>query len=98
MAFWDRIALERWNIFEKDRQPIPVLSDIVNTAAAAGWLATPSREAARLALEAAEAVDERIAGLPDDLIQAATAVNPRMFERYHHRNEHLAAIEAAAGI
>ncbi len=97
MAFWDRIALERWNIFEKDRQPIPVLSDIINTAGAAGWLATPPREAARLALDAAEAVDKRIEGLPEDLIDAARAVNPRMFERFHHRDEHLSAIEAAAG-
>jgi hypothetical protein len=97
IAFWDRIALERWNIFEKDRQPIPVLADIVNTAATAGWLATPPREAARLALEAADAVDARIAELPEELINAARAVNPRMFERFHHREEHLSAIEADAG-
>ena len=96
LAFWDRIALERWNIFEKERQPIPVLADIVNTAGAAGWLATPPREAARLAVEAAQAVDKRIEGLPKDLIEAARPMNPRMFERYHHREEHLAAIEAVA--
>jgi hypothetical protein len=97
MAFWDRIALERWNIFEKERKPIPVLADIVNSAGAAGWLATPPREAARLAVEAAEAVDKRIAQLPAELIEEARAVNPRMFERFHHRNEHLSAIEASAG-
>jgi uncharacterized damage-inducible protein DinB len=96
LAFWDRNVLERWNIFEKDRQPIPVLADIVNTAGAAGWLATPPREAARLALEAAEAVDKRIAELPEDLIKAAKDVNPRMLERFHHRDEHLSAIEAVA--
>src|ERR1700704_4499876 len=94
LAFWDRIALERWNIFEKDRQPIPVLADIVNTAGAPGWLATPPREAARLVLEAAEAVDQRIEKLPKDLIEAARPMNPRMFERFHHRDEHLSAIEA----
>jgi hypothetical protein len=94
LAFWDRIALERWNIFEKDRQPIPVLADIVNTAGAPGWLATPPREAARLVLEAAEAVDKRIEELPKDLIEAARPMNPRMFERFHHRDEHLSAIEA----
>jgi len=96
LAFWDRIALERWNIFEKDRQPIAVLADIVNTAGAAGWLAIPPREAARLALEAAEAVDQRIGGLPQDLIDAARPINPRMFERFHHRDEHVDAIEAVA--
>jgi len=95
LAFWDRIALERWNIFEKDRKPIPVLADIVNSAGAPGWLATPPREAARLAVEAAEAVDKRIEGLSKDLIEAARPMNPRMFERHHHREEHLAAIEAA---
>ena len=31
------LGRERWNIFEKDRQPIPVLADIVNTAGAPGW-------------------------------------------------------------
>jgi uncharacterized damage-inducible protein DinB len=97
LAFWDRIALERWKLFEKDRQPIPVLADIVNTAGAAGWLATPPREAARLAVEAADAVDGHIEGLPQDLIDAATPMNPRMFERFHHRDEHLSAIEAVVG-
>ena len=97
MAFWDRIALERWNIFEKDRKPIPVLADIVNTAGAADWLAIAPREAVRLVLEAADAVDKRIEELPEDLINAARPTNPRLIERFHHRDEHLAAIEAAAG-
>lgn len=95
LAFWDRIALERWNIFEKERQPVTQLPELINTGGAADWLATPPRTAVRLVLEAAAAVDKRIEELPEDLIEAARQVmdNPRMFERFHHREDHLSAIE-----
>ena len=94
LAFWDRIALERWNIFEKERKPIPMLGEPVNTAGAADWLAIPPRTAVQLMLDAAEALDKRIESLPEELIEAARPVmNARMFERFHHRDEHMTAIE-----
>ena len=63
-------------------------------AGAADWLAIPPRTAVRLALDAAEAVDKRIEELSEDLIEVARPLmNPRMFERFHHREEHLSAIE-----
>jgi hypothetical protein len=47
-----------------------------------------------LALDAAEAVDKRIEQLSEDLLDVARPVmDPRMFERFHHREDHLAAIE-----
>jgi hypothetical protein len=55
----------------------------------------PPREAIQLVLDAAGALDKRIEGLPDDLIEASRQAmgNPRMFERFHHREDHLSAIE-----
>lgn len=94
MAFWDRIALERWNTFEAERQPVIQLPELINTVGAADWLALPPRKAVKLVLEASDALDKKIEGLPDDLIEAARqANNPRMFERFHHREDHLSAIE-----
>ena len=93
MAFWDRVALERWNTFEKERQPVLQLPEYLNTVGAADWSAIPPRKAVKSALEAADALDKKIEALPDDLIEAARqANNPRMFERFHHREDHLSAI------
>jgi uncharacterized damage-inducible protein DinB len=94
MAFWDRIALERWNTFEKEGQ-VTQLPEFVNTVGAADWLAMPPRKAVRLVLESADALDKKIEKLPEDLIEASRQAmgNPRMFERFHHREDHLSAIE-----
>jgi uncharacterized damage-inducible protein DinB len=94
MAFWDRIALERWNTFEKEGH-VTQLPEFVNTVGAADWLAIPPRKAVRLVLEAADALDKKIEKLPEDLIEASRQAmgNPRMFERFHHREDHLSAIE-----
>lgn len=94
MAFWDRVALERWNTFEKERQPVIQLPEFLNTVGAADWRAIPAGMAVNSVLEAADALDKKIEELPDDLIEAARqANNPRMFERFHHREDHLSAIE-----
>jgi uncharacterized damage-inducible protein DinB len=94
LAFWDRITLERWNLFEREGQPVTMVGEVVNHAGAIDWLAMPPRTAVRLVLEAVEAVDKRIEELPESLIEAARPVmNSRMFERFHHRNEHISAIE-----
>ena len=94
MAFWDRVALERWNTFEKERQPVIQLPEFLNTVGAADWRAIPPRRAVKSALEAADALDKKIEEIPDDLIEAARQANhPRMFERFHHREDHLSAIE-----
>jgi uncharacterized damage-inducible protein DinB len=94
MAFWERVALERWAAFEKERQPVTPLPEFLNSVGAADWVAIPPRTAVRLVLEAAEALDKRIEELPEGLIEAArSSNNPRMFERFHHREDHLSAIE-----
>jgi uncharacterized damage-inducible protein DinB len=95
MAFWDRVTLERWNAFVKERQPVIQLPELLNTVGAADWRAMPPRETIHLVLDAADALDKTIEGLPDDLIEASRAAmgNPRMFERFHHREDHLSSIE-----
>jgi uncharacterized damage-inducible protein DinB len=94
MAFWDRVALERWDTFEKERQPVTPLPEFLNSVGATDWVAIPPRTAVRLVLEAAEALDKRIEELPEGLIEAArSSNNPRMFERFHHREDHISAIE-----
>ena len=96
VAFWDRVTLERWKLFEKDPQPVQFIFDVINDAGAADWHALESRQAVRLALESAKAVDAHIEHLPDEVATAARPiVSERLFERFHHRNEHLNAIEEA---
>ena len=97
LGFWDRLTVERWKLFAAKPAPMELVDDIVNDAAALDWHAIPPSEAMRLVQEAAAAVDAHISGLPDPVAEAArTLVNPRMFERFHHRLDHLPEIEAAA--
>jgi uncharacterized damage-inducible protein DinB len=94
MAFWDRVALERWNIFEQERQRPSELPEYLNTVAATDWLTVPPQTAVRSVLEATEALDKKIESLSEEVIAAARPmVNPRMFERFHHREDHISAIE-----
>jgi hypothetical protein len=96
LAFWDRVTLERWKLFERDPQPVQFIFDVINDAGAADWHALQSREAVRLALESSTAVDAHIEHLSNELEKAARPiVSERLFERFHHRNEHLTAIEEA---
>lgn len=95
LAFWERFTLERWKLFAKEPVAIPLNADLINDSEMPAWHAIPGRDAIRLVLEAAKAVNLHIAQLPDEIAAAARpVVNPRMFERFHHRNEHTAAIAA----
>jgi hypothetical protein len=98
LAFWDLRAVTLIDRIERDgvAAPAPIDVQAVNDAvtALAGWIAP--RAAARLALEAAEAVDRRIEALPDRLIDAiAAAGHPVNMSRHAHRAEHLDQIERA---
>ena len=96
LAFWDLITLERWKLLATKLEPVSLIWDLVNDAGAPGWHAIPGRDAVRLALEAAAAIDKHIAELPADLADSARSiVSERMYERFHHRNEHIVAIAAA---
>ncbi len=60
------------------------------------WSAIPGPAAGRLAIEAAEAVDARIASLPAEIESQVLARGERFrLARSNHRREHVDQIEAA---
>ncbi len=97
LAFWDLRAITLIDRFEKAGVgPSPVDVDVTNDTIRALASAIPPRAAARLAVEAAEAVDRRIEAMPDRLIEAVGAAgNPFNLTRHVHRAEHLDEIERA---
>jgi len=95
LAFWERFTVERWKLFAREPVAIAVNADLINASEMPAWHAIGGRDAIKLALEAAKAADLHIAQLAEEVASAARpVVNPRMFERFHHRNEHTAAIAA----
>lgn len=102
LAFWDQralVLLERWELGGPGATPPPINHDDVdwiNDAAKALCLALPPRAAARLAVSTAEAVDRKVAALPDDRVVANVAAgSPLNLLRAQHRREHLDEIERA---
>ncbi len=105
LAYWDRFALlllERWALgegYETDTLP-GWHDDTVNDAQLDGWLALPPMEAARLAIEAAEAIDGRLEGL--DPVDAERLLTDRdaewLLRRHRHRAEHVVEIDVALGL
>ena len=96
VAFYDRLALARWEKWERvgvPSQRIVFESDLVNAAALPQWLAVPGREAVREVVAAAEAVDRKIEHLAPLVVSAylefAAGSPPRMLDRTIHRREHL---------
>ncbi|HVN80151.1 MAG TPA: maleylpyruvate isomerase N-terminal domain-containing protein [Terriglobia bacterium] len=96
LAFWDRRVI---NILEKTKRSgklfTPEIDIVVNDISLPFWAAIPPREAARIALETAEALDERLASLPSALLEEIYGHNERWVLRALHRSEHLAKIDAA---
>ena len=99
LAFWDRYGLAALQTWQRTGQP-PRTGEAadINDGALPIWLALPGREAARLALEAAEAIDRQVAALPDALVEAVTtAARTRLLYRSLHRRDHLEQIARALG-
>jgi len=96
MAFWDRRALgmlERW---EHGEAPSPADPVGLNAALLPEWLALPPHEAARLVVEAAEAVDRKADALSAELVEKIVATGELWrLARALHRREHLDQIERA---
>ncbi|HEY7651436.1 MAG TPA: maleylpyruvate isomerase N-terminal domain-containing protein [Methylomirabilota bacterium] len=99
LAFWDQrivTLVDRWA--DGRGTPPPAYDeaavDWINDAGKPLCLALPPRIAARLALDAAIAADERVAGLSDEqLALNAAAGTPISPLRAAHRGEHLDEIE-----
>ena len=73
----------------------PEIDIVVNDLSLPFWAAIPPREAARMALETAEALDERLASLPSALLEEIHARNGRWVVRSLPRGQHLDRIDAA---
>jgi len=96
IAFWDRRTIAVLDKTEAAGKLVTFEVDVaVNDVALPLWAAIPPREAARLAIESAEAVDRRLEGFPPALLEAAYAEYKPRVVRAIHRNEHLDEIEAA---
>jgi hypothetical protein len=97
LAFWDYRVLTliaRWK--DVGVGPSPIDIDNVNDATKPLFRAIPGREAANLAVGAAEAVDTELANLPEGLtpeIRALVQKGKFRLDRSVHRNEHLDQIE-----
>ncbi|HSJ58259.1 MAG TPA: hypothetical protein VLC95_13835 [Anaerolineae bacterium] len=90
LAFWDRRALHALDALESSGVLDPPEIDIaVNDLFLPFWAAIPPREAARIAVESAEAIDARLESYPPALLEQVYAFYPRWVVRADHRNEHL---------
>ena len=95
MAFWDKRALHILDLTEQNgKLTSPAIDFSLNDFAAPIWAAIPPREAARLAIESAGAIDQRLEDFPEALLEGVYNHNKRVVVRALHRNEHLDDIDA----
>jgi hypothetical protein len=96
LAFWDRRVMYVLDITERDgRLFIPEIDIFVNDLSLPLWAAIPPREAGRIAIETAEALDRQLEGFPPALLEELYAYNKRWVVRALHRGEHLDEVDAA---
>jgi len=96
IAWWDRRVMYVLDMTEKDHKLfIPEIDIFVNDLSLPLWAAVPPREAVRIAMENAEAVDKRLVEYPEDLRNEIFSYNKRWIIRALHRNEHLDEAETA---
>jgi hypothetical protein len=96
IAFWDRRVLYVLDKTERDGKIyIPEIDIFVNDLSLPLWAAIPPRTAARIAIETAEALDQRLETYSAELLEEIYAYNKRWVVRALHRNEHLDDADAA---
>ena len=102
LAYWDQrivVLMDRWGADGRGTPPPPIEEaavEWVNDAGKPLCLGLSPRGAARLAVDAAEAADRRVAALTEDLLAANEAAGrPISVRRAEHRREHLDEIERA---
>ena len=96
LAFLDQRALWVLEATQREGQVVnPDWGVFVNDISLPFWAALPPREAVRLALAAAEAVDARLEAYPPELLEQIQAEYQRYIFRANHRNEHIGEAEAA---
>ena len=96
IAFWDRRVMYVLDKTERDGTLfIPEIDIFVNDLSLPLWAAIPPREAARIAIETAEALDRQLEGFPPALLEEIYSHNERWVVRALHRGEHLDQVDAA---
>jgi hypothetical protein len=96
IAWWDRRVIYVLDMTEKnDKLFVPEIDIFVNDLSLPLWAAVPAREAVRIAMENAEALDKRLEDYSPTLLEEIYNYNKRWVIRALHRGEHLAEAEAA---
>jgi len=96
LAWWDRRVMYVLDMTEKDGKLfVPEIDIFVNDLSLPLWAVVPPKEAARICIESAEAVDQRIEEYDPALLEEIFNYNKRWVIRALHRNEHLNEAEAA---
>ena len=96
ICWWDRRVMYVLDMTEKNGKLfIPEIDIFVNDLSLPLWAAVPPREAVRLAMENAEALDKRLEEYSPVLLEEIFSYNKRWVVRALHRGEHLAEAEAA---
>jgi Mycothiol maleylpyruvate isomerase N-terminal domain len=96
LAFWDRRVMYVLDMTERDGKLfIPQIDIVVNDLSLPLWAAIPPREAVRIAIEAAEALDKRLEDFTPALLEEIYNYQKRWVVRSLHRGEHLDEAEAA---
>jgi hypothetical protein len=96
LAFWDRRVISVLDMAERDGKLfVPEIDILVNDLSLPLWAAIPPREAARIAIETAEALDARLENFPPALLDEIYTYNKRWIVRAWHRGEHLDEVDAA---
>jgi hypothetical protein len=96
LAFWDRRVMYVLDVTERDGKLfIPEIDIFVNDLSLPLWAAIPPRDAARIAIETAEALDKRLKAFPPTLLEEIHTYNKRWVVRALHRGEHLDEVDRA---
>jgi hypothetical protein len=95
-AFWERRVMYVLDVTKKaGRLVSPDIDVFVNDLSLPLWAAIPPREAARIAVECADACDKQLEAFPQDLLAQVYEHRKRTVVRALHRNEHLDEIDQA---
>jgi hypothetical protein len=96
LAFWDRRVLYVLDMTERaGKLFIPEIDILVNDLSLPLWAVIPPRDAARIAIETAAALDRRLEDYPSALLEEIYVYNKRWVVRALHRSEHLDEADAA---
>ncbi len=96
LAFWDRRVIDGLDMTERSgKLSFPEIDVSANDVSLPLWAAIPPRQAARIALETAEALDKRLESFPPALLEEIYAQRERWVVRALHRGEHLDEVDAA---